>query len=273
MQAMVEHQFFSGYSFGVQNPIFVSHLQFADDTLLLGTKSWANVRALRTVLVLFETMLGLKVNFNKSILVEVVIRSDTFGFLGIGVDSYTKSLVRVEKSFSVIRWSVSSSKVCVDIFACLCPFLLQSSRRKTSWVSWETICERKEHGGLGVRRLRELIIALIGKWCWDDAGGQRGIMVYSDGGSRLFDLMVYKSSTMVEFSSLGWGTGGGAWVWRRQLWAWEKQMLGECQTLLHDYFLQTQTLDMWLWRSDPVRGYSVQGAYYLLTSYPFDPLV
>ncbi|GAU40791.1 hypothetical protein TSUD_348880 [Trifolium subterraneum] len=39
---------------------------FADDTLLLGVKSWANVRALRVVLVLFEAMSGLKVNFNKS---------------------------------------------------------------------------------------------------------------------------------------------------------------------------------------------------------------
>ncbi|MCI35670.1 RNA-directed DNA polymerase (Reverse transcriptase), partial [Trifolium medium] len=42
MQAMVENQFFTGYSIGMQNPIFVSHLQFVDDTLLLGTKSWPN---------------------------------------------------------------------------------------------------------------------------------------------------------------------------------------------------------------------------------------
>ncbi|GAU46944.1 hypothetical protein TSUD_180480 [Trifolium subterraneum] len=73
MQALVEHQFSSGYSFGVQNQNSVSHLQFADDTLLLGTKSWANVRALRAALVLFETMSGLKVNFNKSMLVGVDI--------------------------------------------------------------------------------------------------------------------------------------------------------------------------------------------------------
>ncbi|MCI11963.1 cysteine-rich receptor-like protein kinase, partial [Trifolium medium] len=31
-----------GYSVGEQNPVSVSHLQFADDTLLLGVKSWAN---------------------------------------------------------------------------------------------------------------------------------------------------------------------------------------------------------------------------------------
>jgi hypothetical protein len=49
------------------------HLQFADDTLLIGTKSWANVRALRAVLTLFAEMSGLKVNFNKSMLVGLNI--------------------------------------------------------------------------------------------------------------------------------------------------------------------------------------------------------
>jgi hypothetical protein len=64
---------FTGYSVGEQNSITVSHLQFGDDTLLLGTKSWANVRALWAVLVLFEFMSGLKVNFHKSMLVGVNI--------------------------------------------------------------------------------------------------------------------------------------------------------------------------------------------------------
>ncbi|MCH95881.1 hypothetical protein A2U01_0016863, partial [Trifolium medium] len=39
-------------------------------------------------------------------------------------------------------------------------------------------------------------------------------------------------------SSLGRGTGGEAWVWQRQLWAWEEEMLEECQALLHDFLLQ-----------------------------------
>ncbi|CAJ2641163.1 unnamed protein product, partial [Trifolium pratense] len=59
--------------------VSVSHLQFADDTLLLGVKSWANVRALRAVLVIFETMSGLKVNFNKSMLVGVNISDSWLG--------------------------------------------------------------------------------------------------------------------------------------------------------------------------------------------------
>jgi len=73
MSAMVTNNLFVGYKVGTNNPMVVSYLQFADDTLLVGTKSWANVRALRAVLVLFEEMSGLKVNFHKNLLVGVNI--------------------------------------------------------------------------------------------------------------------------------------------------------------------------------------------------------
>jgi len=73
MTSMVDNNLFTGYGVGTSNAVAVSHLQFADDTLLFGAKSWANVCALRGVLTLFAEMSGLKVNFNKSILVGVNI--------------------------------------------------------------------------------------------------------------------------------------------------------------------------------------------------------
>jgi len=73
MHTTVENNLFNGYGVGTSNSVVVSHLQFADDTLLLGEKSWANVRALRAVLTLFADMSGLKVNFHKSLLVRVNI--------------------------------------------------------------------------------------------------------------------------------------------------------------------------------------------------------
>ena len=40
--------------------------------------------------------------------------------------------------------------------------------------------------------------------------------------SRLFDLSLNKSCSVAIMSHLGWGDGGGAWRWRRRLWAWEE---------------------------------------------------
>jgi hypothetical protein len=73
MKYVVENNLYTGYAVGASNSVVVSHLQFADDTLLLGTKSWANVRALRVVLTLFADMSDLKVNFHKSLLVGLNI--------------------------------------------------------------------------------------------------------------------------------------------------------------------------------------------------------
>ncbi|MCH98404.1 receptor-like protein kinase ANXUR2, partial [Trifolium medium] len=83
---------------------------------------------------------------------------------------------------------------------------------------------------------------------------------------RLFDLSVNKTSSVAEMCELGWEEGGAAWQWRRQLWVWEEEMLGECRGLLIDIVMQPNISDQWLWRHDIGGGYSVRGAYNLLTT-------
>jgi hypothetical protein len=73
MKSVVDNNLYTGYGVGLSNSVVVSHLQFTDDTLLLGVKSWANVRALRAALTLFTEMTCLKVNFHKSLLVDINI--------------------------------------------------------------------------------------------------------------------------------------------------------------------------------------------------------
>jgi len=68
MSAVVTTRLFTPYIIGAHEPVLVSHLQFADDTLLIDIKSWANVRAMKAVLLLFEVVSGLKVNSHKSML-------------------------------------------------------------------------------------------------------------------------------------------------------------------------------------------------------------
>ena len=43
---------------------------------------------------------------------------------------------------------------------------MSEDQRKISWITWNSICLRKEYGGMGVRRLRDFNTALLRKWCW-----------------------------------------------------------------------------------------------------------
>jgi len=71
MESMVTNNIFYGYKVGRGRNLYISHLQFVDDTVILGESSWDNVNAMHTVLYLFAAMSGLKVNFHKSELVGV----------------------------------------------------------------------------------------------------------------------------------------------------------------------------------------------------------
>jgi len=71
MLSVIAAGLFHGYRVGRDNVVCLSHLQFADDTLIIGDKSWLNVRSMRVVLLLFEQVSGLKVNFHKSLIIGV----------------------------------------------------------------------------------------------------------------------------------------------------------------------------------------------------------
>jgi len=71
MLSLLEAGLFQGYKVGRREDMCLSHLQFADDTLINGEKSWLNVQCMRTVLVIFEQLSGLRVNFHKSFLTRI----------------------------------------------------------------------------------------------------------------------------------------------------------------------------------------------------------
>lgn len=71
----IELSLFEGYNFG-ESEEQVSHLQFADDTLLMGKKSRSNIWAIKAALQLFELSSRLKINFHKSQLVGMNVNLD-----------------------------------------------------------------------------------------------------------------------------------------------------------------------------------------------------
>nr|ABN08675.1 RNA-directed DNA polymerase (Reverse transcriptase) [Medicago truncatula] len=73
MKASMANNIYHAYGVGSRREVTLSHLRFADDTLILGEKSWLNVHTIQEGLLLFEQMSGLKVNYNKSMLTEVNI--------------------------------------------------------------------------------------------------------------------------------------------------------------------------------------------------------
>lgn len=51
----------------------ISHLLNTNDTLIIREKSWLNTQNIKANILLFEVMVGLKVNFHKSIIVRMNI--------------------------------------------------------------------------------------------------------------------------------------------------------------------------------------------------------
>ncbi|CAK8537440.1 unnamed protein product [Lathyrus sativus] len=137
-------------------------LQFADDVLLIGDGSVTNTWAFKAVLRAFELTSGLKINFSKSCP------------YGIGVDP--AFLVAAEEflhcksgrlSFNFLGL-LAPKKIVNDIIAIQRRFLWagNSNKKFISWISWNSICKPKEHGGLGIKHVGRFNCALIEKWLW-----------------------------------------------------------------------------------------------------------
>ncbi|GAU23450.1 hypothetical protein TSUD_331480 [Trifolium subterraneum] len=170
---------------------------------------WGNVCAMRAVLVLFENMPGLKVNFNKSMLVGVNIPDSClrkkYGGLG----------VRQLREFNLVLLGKWCWRMLVDIVGL-----------RGAWFG--------EH---------------ISKKVGDESNTLFLTDPWVDGTSlserfgRLFDLAETQLCSVTKMALLGWGAGGA--VWQRQLRGWEEEMLRECQTLLLNISLQVSIL---VWR-------------------------
>ncbi|GAU40914.1 hypothetical protein TSUD_297200 [Trifolium subterraneum] len=177
---------------------------------------------------------------------------------------------------------------------------------KTSWINWKTICLRKEYGGLWVRQLREFNLALLGKSCWRMLVDREGLwfrVLAARYGMERGSLRAggrRRSSWWREIASIRDGGGGigegglgstcrkrwemGHILFSRLILGWmgffcasglAPVRLGRDQIGFGDGDVCTRVgsgrrgagfSDRWLWQPDSGIGYSVRGAYQLLTS-------
>jgi len=123
MESLSANHYFTSYKLGVCDLVVVSRLQFANDTLILGDKSWVNIRVMCSSLLFFEAMSGLKVNFFKSQFVGVNVSASwlaeavvvlnckvdslPFVYLGMPMGGSTRRLIFWELLLNCIKSRLS----------------------------------------------------------------------------------------------------------------------------------------------------------------------
>ncbi|XP_026440576.1 uncharacterized protein LOC113339540 [Papaver somniferum] len=115
----------------------ISHLKFADDTLIFIDANVVEVRRLFIIFSVFETLAGLKVNMEKSTMISIGAEDV--------IVSIEKKMIQLMRNFV---WGAVEG------------------RKKLMWVGWKKICMPKTYSGLGIKSLRKTNQALLIKWIW-----------------------------------------------------------------------------------------------------------
>ncbi|RVX00466.1 hypothetical protein CK203_037011 [Vitis vinifera] len=164
----------------------VSHLLFADDTLVFCEASEDQMVYLSWLLMWFEAISGLRINLDKSEILSVgrvenlealalevgcKVRRLPSSYLGIPLGANHKSVAvwdGVEERFRkrLVMWKRQFISKGGRITLIRSTFSRGALERKPHLVNWDTVCLDKRKGGLGVRRLSTLNKALSCKWNW-----------------------------------------------------------------------------------------------------------
>ncbi|GFZ06765.1 hypothetical protein Acr_18g0009350 [Actinidia rufa] len=122
---------FGGLKMGVDGPV-VTHLQFADDTLVFYQPKLEEVVSIKNVLKSFEHMYGLKINYHKSIM------------CGVGMEMPEYVIKSIESIQARFLWGGSDLK------------------SKIHLVAWSKLSQSK----LGIRNIKLMNESLLLKWWW-----------------------------------------------------------------------------------------------------------
>ncbi|GKU96042.1 hypothetical protein SLEP1_g9323 [Rubroshorea leprosula] len=185
----------------------VTHIQYADDTLLFGTAKEENVRAMKGMLRAFELAFGLKLNFNKSHIIGIGVEEEWLDKMPLCCKIGTLILkylgIPIGRScMMAIFW-----KPLVQIFTQK-RFLWGGTEegKRINWVRWDKVCMDREKGGLGVKDLRLFKLALLGKWWGRLLREEKGlwIKVIFEKYGRVGELRFNWLRENIKFGSIWW---------------------------------------------------------------------
>ncbi|RVX20512.1 Transposon TX1 uncharacterized 149 kDa protein [Vitis vinifera] len=171
------------------NGALVSHLLFADDTLVFCEASEDQMVHLSWLLMWFEAISSLRINLDKSEILPVgrvenlenlaleagckVEISETTGLVEEAIyfqrrENYSNSEYIVKYAYILDVFTPNAKSGESKVGENSKGFLVGGGalERKPHLVNWDTVCMDKRKGGLGVRRLSILNRALLCKWNW-----------------------------------------------------------------------------------------------------------
>ncbi|RVW69351.1 Transposon TX1 uncharacterized 149 kDa protein [Vitis vinifera] len=157
-----ERNMLEGFRVG-RNRTRVSQLQFADDTIFFSNTREEDLQTIKSLLLAFGHISGLKVNLDKSNIYGINLDQAHISRLAKTLEC--KASVGLY-SIWVFLWLPAS--VAAKIERLQRDFLWSGigEGKKDHLVRWDVVCKPKEIGGLGFGNISLRNLALLGKWLW-----------------------------------------------------------------------------------------------------------
>ncbi|XP_028055575.1 uncharacterized protein LOC114259750 [Camellia sinensis] len=166
------------------NEVLISHLQFADDTILLCESDMAQVVIIKRILRCLEVLSELRINYHKSVVCSVGVDDEslhTFANLltcKIKIIRWMGKMLSLAGRLTLIKSVLSSlpvyylslfkmpEGVAREFKKIKAAFLWNGNdlKRKVHLVKWLEVTKSVGQGGLGIRRIRDVNACLLLKW-------------------------------------------------------------------------------------------------------------
>ncbi|WMV13350.1 hypothetical protein MTR67_006735 [Solanum verrucosum] len=158
--------------------VSISHLQYADDTLVFCDAESEQLKHLRVIFILFEAISGLHINWGKSFIYpvnEVPEISPLANILGGNIGELPTTYLGMPlgaKSKSLSIWNSVVEKcekklIIQRLNTIRRNFLWQGNgegEKKFHLVKWDVVISNKKEGGLGIKNLKSHNKSLLLKW-------------------------------------------------------------------------------------------------------------